>query len=411
MLDTSLNDALLTRQPILDPQQTLVGYALALSGREQAGSAAALCAAWGELGMRAAFGHSRAFVRIDPTFFHDEAIDLLPADSVVLELACDTVPDEATLDRCRDLRERRYALALADYAGLDARSRPLLGLVDFVKIDVRGNGVPHAGELAGALQRLPLRLVAEGVDTRQTMEACRAAGFSLFQGHYFAQPEIVRGRRLTASQSGLLRLIQLVARDAETREIEDAFKREPALALNLLRLVNAVGSGYAQQISSVRHAIALLGRRQLQRWLQLLLMVPAGSAADATRAPLLQVAALRGRMLETLAGRLPAGVRPNADDAFVTGILSMMPAALGLPLDEILDEIAPAPALCEALLAHAGVLGRLLALLESFDAGDVAACDALLAPDGDPSGGLLAGLDRAALNGALAEALRWINGG
>lgn len=43
------------------------------------------------------------------------------------------------------------------------------------------------------------------------------------------------------------------------------------LTVNLLRLTNSVASGVRTRITSLRHAITVLGRRQLQRWLQLLL--------------------------------------------------------------------------------------------------------------------------------------------
>ena len=106
------------------------------------------------------------------------------------------------------------------------------------------------------------------------------AGFQLFQGHYFAHPDIISGRSLSPSQTRLIHLINLAARNSDTVRIEEEFKREPALAVNLLRIVNSVGYGLSQNITSLRHAITLLGRRQLQRWLQLLLMTPVGKAPD-----------------------------------------------------------------------------------------------------------------------------------
>ena len=412
MNDRFLNEAFLTRQPILDQQQALVGYELLFrrsvdapdgGGQAREETAAVVCAAYAELGMRSALGKNRAFIRVGGDFLHDDAIELLPPDGVVFELTLDAAPDQAALDRCRTLRQRNYALALADYRGLDERSRPLLSLLDIVKIDIARLDEATLHDLAGSLQRLPLKLLAQGVDTREQMERCRDNGFKLFQGNYFAQPEIVGGRRLSATQSSLIRLINLTGRDADTVVLEDAFKHEPALTLNLLRIVNAVGSGLVQRISSLRHAITLLGRRQLQRWLQLLLMTPEGGAADATRSPLLQVAALRGRMMELLARKQSPRDNKLADLAFIAGIMSMMPAALGLPMNEILEQIAMEPEVLQALAAREGPLGQLLALLECFDAGDAAGCDELL-------GRLPGNIDRATLNTFLAEALRWVQG-
>ena len=90
------------------------------------------------------------------------------------------------------------------------------------------------------------------------MERCKANSFQLFQGYYFAPPEIVSGRRLTTSHTGLIQLINLAGRDAETIKIEDGIKRIPVLAVNLLCIVNSVGYAASRHISSLRHAITML---------------------------------------------------------------------------------------------------------------------------------------------------------
>jgi c-di-GMP-related signal transduction protein len=411
MDDTSLNDILLTRQPVLNLQQSLVGYALSLqapvdndNGYTPSHAAALVCAAYAELGMRSALGNSKAFLSVDLDFLHDDAIEALPPEAVVLELYLDSAPDTRTLERCRNLRDRHYSLALSNYSGLDERSRPLLTLLDVIKIDIGQHDDSTLSALAGPLARLPLKLLAKGVTTRERMAHCQKIGFQLFQGLYFARPEIVSGRRLTASQSSLIQLINLASRDADTHKIEESIKREPALAVKLLRIVNSVAFGLSRQTTSLRNAITLLGRRQLQRWLQLFLMSPAGgNAVDGQHAPLLQLAALRGRMMEMLSLSLQPHDAMRAEQAFITGIMSMMPAALGLPMSEIFEQLALEDEVMLALGNHGGDLGMLLALLECYDAEDIEACDALLARIAGPR------LNRGTLNTCLAASLRWVN--
>ena len=403
---------LLSRQPILDQQETLVGYALSLQAasdspeevHEQARTAALVCAAYAEFGLRSALGKSTAFIPADLDFIHGDAVEALPPEAVVLELSFDDAPDKATLERCRSLRERRYSFALGDYRGLDARSIPLLTLIDTVKIDTQRFDDAQLAELTGSLARLPIRLMAAGVDTLDRMKYCRLLKFHFLQGQYFARPELVSGRRLTASQASLIRLINLVAHDAETARIEEGIKREPALTVNLLRIVNSVGYGLTRRITSLRHAITILGRRQLQRWMQLLLMAPPGKSKHITRSPLLQIAALRGRMMELLAASIQPHDSRLAEQAFITGIMSMMPAALGLPMREIFEQILLEPEIVEAFSSASEPLGMTLALLECFDAEDVAGCDRLLTAFATP------GLDRWRLNTFLVESLRWVNG-
>jgi len=409
MTHRALDNAFLFRQPILTQKDELAGYQLFLrrsgEGADERSTGAALCAVYADLGMRSALGNRSAYIGIDAAFLHQEAIELLPHEGVVLELLLDDIPDKEMLSRCRTLCERRYALALTNYRGIDDLSRPLLPIVDVIKIDVQSASESDLRELAGSLRRLPIKLLAQGVDTHQHLERCRKVGFQLFQGRYFAQAEIVSGRRLSASQTALIRLINLVGLDVDTPTIEDAFKHEPALTLNLLRVVNSVGhrgNRYAQPVTSLRQAITLLGRRQLQRWLSLLLLAPANGSADPGGSALLQVAALRGRMMELLVEATRGHDRKLTDLAFLAGVLSMMPVALGLPIEEILQQITVDRDLWTALCAREGLLGTILALLECFDGDDAAGCDQLLAQ-------LAGGLDHHALNTCLSVALRWLN--
>ena len=403
-----MGQSLLSRQPILDTQQHLVGYELTLQPArgvyDKSHVAMLVCAAYAELGICSALGQSTAFLPVDTVFLHDDAIEALPPDSVVLELDFDGVSDGCTIDRCHALRERRYSLALTDYTGLDERSAPLLTMLDIIRIDIRRYDEVTLHELASPLAKLPLKMLAYGVESYEAMECCKTIGFQLFQGHYFARPEIVSGRRLTASQAGLIQLINLAGRDADTIKIEECIKREPALAVNLLCIVNSVGYGASKNISSLRHAITMLGRRQLQRWLQLLLMTPVGETPNTSRLPLLQVAALRGRMMEMLIEYRHPRDRTLADQAFIAGIMSMMPIALGMPLSEIFEQISLETEIIEALTTYAGDLGQTLELIECFDAENAEGCDRLLEESSSP------GFDRGLLNVCLMESLRWVNG-
>jgi EAL and modified HD-GYP domain-containing signal transduction protein len=80
-----------------------------------------------------------------------------------------------------------------------------------------------------------------------------------------------------------MKLMGLLLADASTTEIEAALKPEPGLTVNLLRMTNSVGAGCTERITSLGHAITVLGRRQLQRWLQLLVLPPATRMAAAIR--------------------------------------------------------------------------------------------------------------------------------
>ncbi|GAB1412455.1 hypothetical protein MASR1M97_11910 [Candidatus Desulfobacillus denitrificans] len=312
----SAQEIFIGRQPILDREQQLYAYELLFRSGAQnraqvtddlAATATVLSHVFSELGLEAALGPYLGFVNLDARMLASDAIELLPREKFVLEVleTVDITPE--VVSRCRELKEKGFTLALDDFVAFEERHKPLLELADIVKVDLMGMEAAALHRTVAALRPWKVRLLAEKVDDEAQVKVCRELGFELFQGYYFAKPAIIAGKKLSHSELVLMRLLGLVLDDADTPQIEDVFKQAPGLTLNLMRLTNSAASGLRQKIASLRHAITVLGRRQLQRWLQLLLFTnPSGGGAN----PLLQLAATRGRFLELLAGDL-MGVEPR----------------------------------------------------------------------------------------------------
>jgi EAL and modified HD-GYP domain-containing signal transduction protein len=193
-----------------------------------------------------------------------------------------------------------------------------------------------------------------------------------------------------------MRLLALVLQDAETDDLENALKQQPGLAFNLLRLTNSVATGVRMKITSLRHAITVLGRRQLQRWLQLVIYTNPDSKDFPS--PLMHLAATRGRLIELLAGHLHPSDKEFEGHAFLTGIMSLMPALLGMPMDGVLQGLPLEHSVVEALLNKSGELGGLLSLAESLESRDV---------DSSAEIAQRLGLNAATVNSSLAQALAW----
>jgi EAL and modified HD-GYP domain-containing signal transduction protein len=225
-------------------------------------------------------------------------------------------------------------------------------------------------------------------------------GFDLLQGYAFAEPAVIEGRKLDASIQGLLRISRLLAEEADLVSLDAAFRTEPALVINLLRIANSVGSGMRTRVTSIRNAITAVGTKQLQRWLHLLIFAQ-GDKLDFARNPLLQLAALRGRYMESLAERLHPEVKRLREPAFLTGLMSVVPSALHMSMTDVLANIALDTEVRLALSHRQGVLGNLLDTLECYDRNDVAAVQARLAPFGDKANVGVMGV-------ILADAIRWV---
>ncbi|GHU19850.1 cyclic diguanylate phosphodiesterase [Betaproteobacteria bacterium] len=416
MPDTDLQDVFLGRQPILDRQQQLFAYELLFrsAGAEKGNfasfidgdlaTATVIVNTFLDLSLAEALGPYQGFLKVDEGLLFSELIDALPPHTVVLEII-DTVPQTPEIiARCEQLRQNGYILATyARPESLDPDSKPLLKIAEIIKVDISRVEPERLKQLVPELTPLRKTLLAEKVEDDTQMRLCHELGFDLFQGYYFARPTVIEGKRMRTSEMALLRLLGLISQDADTAEIEAAFKQEPVLTISLLRLTNSAGSGLATKITSLRHAITLLGRRQLLRWLQLLLYSDASGSASAVN-PLLQLAATRGRLMELLVDHTPEVKkhgRDLVDQAFMVGILSLMPIMLGAEAGEILAQLPLAPAIHDALSERKGVLGDLITLVEALeeDAPDKAAAVLQRLPC----------IDSASANSCLTKALSWAN--
>jgi EAL and modified HD-GYP domain-containing signal transduction protein len=385
--DLGVRDFHLGRQPILDRNQALFGYQLLfrdaqggnshgnhgnINGGNALSATAAVIAHAGQLGLDKAIGDAQAFIGVDSAVIEGDMFAFLPREKVVLALAETENSDNAKnasaplLERMAELAGHGFRFALQGVREATPNLERLLPLIDFVKIDTREISEPALLQLTMHLRRVDKQLVAEKVETRAAYDSCRELGFDYFQGYYFAKPATLSGRKLTPSQLALLELMKLVSSEAENIEIERAVKRDATVALNLLRLVNTPAVGMRQRIDSVSQALIVLGRRQLQRWLQIMLYAEPGQRGHSS-SPLLMLATTRGRLLELLAKRLRPSQRNVADVAFTVGIMSLMDALFGIPMLEIVTQIPVIDEVAAALTHRSGFFGELLRLAESIE--------------------------------------------
>lgn len=378
----------LGRQPILDRNQRIVAYELLF--RSAGGGNAAIIEdnftataevvvrAFVELGLANVLGDCQGYINADERFLNSDLVDLLPTDRVVLEILETVEFTPSLMARIRELRQRGLRLALDDFTRIQSENSPSIELVDVVKVDLLALESGRLPSLVHDLRHWPIKLLAEKIDDGDQFQTCFKLGFDFFQGYYFAKPTILIGRRIDPARAGVLRLINLVVGDVEVSQLEREFKRYPNLTYNLLRLVNSVAFGLPTKIDSLRHAIAILGRRQLQRWLQLLLFTQRAEGAPPGQ-PLLTLAATRGKVMELMMEPIAPGQRGQADQAFMVGVLSLLDALFGAPLPELLAELNLADPVRAALLNGEGALGRLLAIVRAFEGNQFAEVAVLLA--------------------------------
>lgn len=366
-------DFYLGRQPILDRNQALLGYELlfrnAPSGpadfENGMSATASVIAHAAQLGLEKVIGDALGFLNADASVIHSDIFVFLPREKVVLEISAAMQATPALLERIAELKSHGFRFALDDIAAGAENVGKLLPLVEFVKLDTRALGPAALAKFGAPFRACGKKLLAGKVETREEYQACLDLGFDYFQGYYFARPVVISGRKLSPAQLAVTELMALVTSDVDNIVIERAVKKDVTLALNLLRLVNTPGVGARHKIDSLSQAVLVLGRRQLQRWLQIMLY--AEPARGQSMTPLLMLATTRGRMLELLAQRLRPSQRNVADVAFTVGIMSLMDTLFGMPMDELLQQIPVIDEVSDALLRRTGFFGELLNLSEALE--------------------------------------------
>ena len=369
-----VQDFFLARQPILNREQTLIAYEL-LFRRAREGDAnvtddlsatASVIAHASELGMEQVIGGSLGFFNVDGAVLMSDFIKFLPPQKVILEILETVEATPAIVARVAELCQAGYKFAIDDVTGDSQDLRRFLPHVTIIKVDIAQIARADIAPLCAAMKKAGKILLAEKVETIEEFELCMAAGFDFFQGYYFARPIVIAGKKLTPSQMTVIRIMALLDADADTVELERCIKHDAAIGITLLRLVNTAAVGAARRIDTLSQALMVLGRRQLYRWLQIMLYAEPQRGRQSI-SPLLMMATTRGKLLELMAQKSFAGDRAMADRAFAVGIMSLMEALFGIPMANILEQMPVADEVRGALLAHEGIFGDMLNLVEYLE--------------------------------------------
>ena len=275
------------------------------------------------------------------------------------------VPDLALLpaEAAASLRARGVRLGVPNGPPAEAPA------ADFVLLQAVAGGLDTLLLSAQAWreQRAPLPLLATGLQHLDDVERVLRAGFTLVGGTLDRGHQAPAARPLSAAAHRLCELMNHLMLNHDTHVVSDAVRGDVALSYRLLRYANSPVLGLRRTVESVDAAVMLLGRQELQRWLNVLLLSVADSR-QASRA-VQEMALARGRLLEGLGGLRG---HPAPQTLFTMGVMSLLEVLLQVPLADALAPLRLPETVLQALLQRQGPLAEYLALAEALDAGDSA---------------------------------------
>lgn len=372
--------AYIGRQVIIDRDQNILGYELLFRHAANAtqahfdnafeAGAQVISTFLTQMGTDWRLGDNLAVINVTSSMLDSELLELLPPTRIVLEII-DPSPSQATLTACRELRAKGYALAFNDTPALPI-GQPWLELADYLYFSVRDRDLAALAGRIRALGRHDAKLIAKCLETPGEFKACLDMGFDYFQGHHFARPETLSIKTLDPAYGRMIDLLNLVRTNADTADIETAIKRDVALPARLIQYINSVGFGASRPVYSIRQALAIMGYRQLYRWLSLLVVT---SASATTPPALARMALIRARLMEQL-GQLRL-IGTERDNLFVVGLFSLLNVILDMPMETLLQMLSPPDTISAALLHRQGPYGAWLALAEACENIDAELVDTL----------------------------------
>jgi c-di-GMP phosphodiesterase len=367
--ESDIHDGVIVaRQPIFDAGWDVIAYELLYRPLPdavgpvgpEAMTAGVLANAFSELGLDLLVGDRPAHINVTRDFLLD--VRPLPLDPkrTVIELVEDQVVDAHLIDAVREAVHAGFTLALDDFR-YAPHLKPLLDLARIVKLDVRALTPAELEAEVRKLEPRDLMLVAEKVETAEEYELCRELDFHAYQGYFFALPELSRTPGTPTRELGTL--CALAATDVNTtlEELEEIVRRDAGLSHKLLRYANSAHVSPLRPITSLRHALTMIGAVAIRRWALLLAL----SGLRDAPSHLLDVAMLRARMSELLAPAMSAA----PDRAFTAGLFSLLDAMTGRDMSDLVAELQFDDRLADAMIRREGPEGDVLKATLAYERG------------------------------------------
>lgn len=367
---SSLVDIYIGRQPIFDHSAEVWAYELLfrsgdgqnsaqILGGDQA-TAQVMLNLFGDMGLKNVVGDHKAFINFTEGLLLSENQPFFPHNQVVIEVLEDVKVSDEMIESLKKLRKSGYKIALDDYI-FNPELAEFEACADYIKVDILDVGPKKLQEHVGRLKDQGIKLLAEKVETREQFEFCKKVGFDLFQGYFFAKPQILKGRSLPSNKLAIIQLLSHVYDpEIDMTVLSATISQDVALSQKLLKFVSAVDSRF--QLSSIHDAVMRFGLKRLQSWASMLVL----SKADDKPMELFKTSLIRAKFCELVGTQVGDH---SKDSYFTVGLFSTLDALMDKSLQELLAELNFDDIIKQALLEQSGSLGTTLVAVKGIEQG------------------------------------------
>jgi EAL and modified HD-GYP domain-containing signal transduction protein len=364
---------LYSKHPIFDKELKVFGYELLYRDMDAAESGAADDNIAAGKMMAEVLGNDEisgktlgqlAFVNFSKAMLISKIAYSYPADLLVIVLSDEIEIDSDVMDCCQELREKGYIIALTD---VSHGEKSLFRYANILSLDWRSKLNPSSvSSLKGRM-----RFLATNIDTQQDYELAKQAGFTFYQGFFFAKPVLISKQSHEPSRVTTMQLMsEAMRRPMSFPAISNIIQRDAVATFKLLKMVNSAYYSLRNEIKDVRHAVSFLGEIELRKWVILLSMLNIGKDKPDE---LVRFSLRRAEFCQGLAKHL----RVSHEEYFLIGLLSLIDVVMGCTMEQALSEIIVADTVRNALTATENKPARILEALKSYELGDWDAAEEL----------------------------------
>ena len=370
-MEQSQTDFFVGRQPIVDRDENIYGYELLFRGgldpnyaefdSDSQATATVICNSMMHMDFKELVGKSRAFINFPEKFFYEMKDPCFHPRQTVIEVLETVEPNQQVIESLQYLKDQGYMLALDDFI-FSKKYIPFIKIADIVKFDVLVIQPEKIKPLFTKIKSIKdVTILAERVENKEMYRLCKDAGADLFQGYYFAKPEVVTGKKLSVAKIHLLELLEKVIDESlHLDDLESIIEKDVGLSINMLKLAKQYKTRTMPDFSSLKEVMMLFGLKRVQSWATMISM----TALDDVFPEVFNLARLRAIFMRNIAKKenLPA-----IDSFYLAGLFSMIDVVLGQYLEQALDNIPLNEKIKNGLLSGEGDIGRLLEIAKSFE--------------------------------------------
>ncbi|MCR4791746.1 MAG: HDOD domain-containing protein [Lachnospiraceae bacterium] len=286
-------------------------------------------------------------------------------DKLVLLFDHSVTPTEMYVERLKALKASGYKLAIRKLSVKQFEEyKSILSLVDYVLLDHKKIDISKAKIYFQKIYP-NVSLVAVNVNTQEDYDTLTAdGGYDLYEGKFFRLPIVNSSKDVSPMKATYVELLNIVNDpDFDLDKAAGVIEHDTALVISLLAMVNrmTVNSG----ISTVGHAAAMLGQKELKRWINTAVTkeLCSDKPGEITR-----VSLIRARFAELLAPVF--GLAGNSSELFLMGLFSVIDAMLDKPMKEALEMVRVSKDISGALIDGTGKYAPVLEFLTAYESAD-----------------------------------------